>query len=148
MESTVERAARRHRLDLLSSTANQLFESVSKAVNAAPDTSVAGWRILRVPVPMVGDFEIRVAESTRAHVPITIDAGNAAETQVIVTQGALSVSYDGLEQLLVSAGERILLPEGITRTTFAAEHPTTVFCVLLGRRVYRDRSAMDPRSHF
>jgi hypothetical protein len=135
--ATAMREQRRVELRSLTIATSRLYESVSAAVARPADSSIGGWKVVRVPL----------AELTAANMPITIPADQAQHGVLTVRQGRIRIAYEGLDPAIEIGPENspLILPEAIERTTIVSEHPATVFCVLLGRSS-GNGSAVDSRA--
>lgn len=144
--ATAMREQRRVELRSLTIATSRLYESVSAAVARPADSSIGGWKVVRVPLAEFG-VTLVLAESTAANIPITIPADQAQHGVLTVRQGRIRIAYEGLDPAIEIGPENspLILPEAIERTTIVSEHPATVFCVLLGRSS-GNGSAVDSRA--
>ena len=127
--------------DLLAGT-RELCESVQKSSDAKHEAQqFPGWKMRKIWVEHYG-LELRIVESTAANIPFTLHKHSATDAVVTVTNGAINVQFDGETcRSTYRSGSIFYLPAGVTRTTFASEHPTTAFAVLFGGPGERGKSA-------
>jgi hypothetical protein len=133
MDIDISRERRRAEFRSLSIVTARLQETVA-AVTARPsDESIAGWKIVRVPLSE-WDVEIILAESTEPNIVYELPSPEARSGVLTVKRGELVVTYEGLSPSIILNAETppLILPGGIGRTTFVSKNPCTVFCCLFG----------------
>lgn len=134
-------AARRESYDALAVTALEILESVRNVLTLADDLQIPGWRIKRIPIDEY-NIELALCESTAPNIPFEVKGGEALDALIVVKRGKLHVTFsDALGGFDLEPGRVAFLPGGVQRTTLAADHPTTLFAVIYGRREHEQSNA-------
>ena len=138
-------AARRESYDALADSALEILHAVRQVLTQPDDMEIPGWRVKRIPIDEY-NLELALCESTAANVPFEVKGGEALDATIVVKRGKLHVTFsDALGGFDLEPGRVAFLPGGVQRTTLAADHPTTLFAVIYGRRKHEQPLAATSR---